>query len=280
MTINAAYEYAYDNGYCGAMSWSMTEGDPAKFGSFTTTEPALKNLYSKHKADIEIKEVEIVVPTGDLAMKVAITSLPTGNPQAELGKEGNLNLSGKTNLTFDMYMDPGSGTNMTIVPVLKVGSNWTWSPAAGISLAGKQSGQWITITVPLNSFTPQSGTLNLNEVKAIVLQFQPSSSYTGTIYIDNVKADNMELYSFNDMGSEWNATKWVNDAAVPVEEIAVSLVQRPGSSTPIANHSPLATSHSQTYYSIKGEPLGSVKPQKAGVYIVKEGYLVRKIAVR
>nr|AMO13189.1 glycoside hydrolase [uncultured bacterium] len=51
-------------------------------------------------------------------------------------------------------------------------------------------------------------------------------------------------------------------------------------STPIANHSPLTTSHSPAYYSLKGEPLGNAKPQKAGVYIVKEGYSVRKIVVR
>jgi len=51
-------------------------------------------------------------------------------------------------------------------------------------------------------------------------------------------------------------------------------------STPITNYSPLATPNSPTYYSLKGEPLGSTKPQKAGVYIVKQGSSVRKIAVR
>jgi len=53
-------------------------------------------------------------------------------------------------------------------------------------------------------------------------------------------------------------------------------------STPIINHSPLATSHSlaPTYYSLKGEPLGNAKPQKAGIYIVKQGNSVKKIAVR
>jgi len=50
--------------------------------------------------------------------------------------------------------------------------------------------------------------------------------------------------------------------------------------TPIINHSPLVTNHSPTYYSLKGEPLGSVKPQKAGIYIVKQGYSVKKIAVK
>ena len=53
------------------------------------------------------------------------------------------------------------------------------------------------------------------------------------------------------------------------------------SATPIINSS-LSTLHSQliTYYSLKGEPLGNAKPQKAGIYIVKQGNSVRKIAVR
>ncbi|MDR2582873.1 MAG: glycoside hydrolase family 5 protein [Fibromonadaceae bacterium] len=50
--------------------------------------------------------------------------------------------------------------------------------------------------------------------------------------------------------------------------------------TPITNHSPLATSYSPSYYSLKGEPLGNAKPQKAGVYIVKQGNSFRKIAVK
>jgi endoglucanase len=42
----------------------------------------------------------------------------------------------------------------------------------------------------------------------------------------------------------------------------------------ILNYQPI------NYYSIKGEPLGNAKPQKAGIYIVKQGYLVKKIVVR
>jgi hypothetical protein len=52
------------------------------------------------------------------------------------------------------------------------------------------------------------------------------------------------------------------------------------STTPVANHSPLATSHSPIYYTLKGEPLGNAKPQKAGIYIVKQGNSIQKIAVR
>jgi hypothetical protein len=52
--------------------------------------------------------------------------------------------------------------------------------------------------------------------------------------------------------------------------------------TPIANH-PTPAIHSEaapTYYTMKGEPVGSTKPQKPGVYLVKQGSSVRKIVVR
>jgi len=52
------------------------------------------------------------------------------------------------------------------------------------------------------------------------------------------------------------------------------------STTSIINRSPLVASHSPTYYSLKGEPLGNNKPQKAGIYIFKQGSSIRKIAVR
>jgi endo-1,4-beta-xylanase len=52
-------------------------------------------------------------------------------------------------------------------------------------------------------------------------------------------------------------------------------------STPITSNTQLAANPTpQMYYSLKGEPLGSAKPQKVGVYIVKQGYSVKKIVVR
>jgi len=50
--------------------------------------------------------------------------------------------------------------------------------------------------------------------------------------------------------------------------------------TPILNSQFSTLNSSITYYSIKGEPLGKAKPQKAGVYIVKQGSSIKKIVVR
>ncbi|MDR2593360.1 MAG: endo-1,4-beta-xylanase [Fibromonadaceae bacterium] len=71
-----------------------------------------------------------------------------------------------------------------------------------------------------------------------------------------------------------------NSNKVSIDPIGCGSFEIVESTTPIINHSPLATSHSRTYYSLKGEPLGNAKPQKAGIYIVKQGNSVKKIAVR
>jgi len=231
MTITAAYNYAYNNGYCGALSWAMNDGNVAKFGNFTTTKPALENLYKMYKTDIDLGVAVPIVPTGDLAMKVALTDLPiiSGNT-AELGKDGDLQLSGKTNLSFEMYIAPGSGANMKVLPVVKVSDNWTWSPATNyaVDLSTKPTGQWFTVTIPIsNGFIPESGTFDAGKVKAFILVFQPTGSpYTGTIYIDNIKADNTVLYDFNTLGSEWSMTMRDNSANVPVTGAAVSQAAR------------------------------------------------------
>ncbi len=290
-TIIDAYEYAYDNGYAGAMSWSMTEGNTQKFGNYQTTKSALENLYEKHKADIEIKDVEIVIPTGDQVMKVVINGLPAGDPKAELGKEGDLALSGKTNLTFDVYIAPGSGTNMKILPVVKVGNNWTWSPATdyAVDLSTKPTGEWFTVTIPIsNGFIPESGSFNASQVKAFLLQFQPTSTYTGTIYIDNVKADNTEFYNFDDMGSVWSATKWVNEANAPVSEITTSQVAKSsiGGATPIKPNEPKLDISAIDFskakiYNAGGKRIfaGSFAELKNGIYIVKINGVSKKFVV-
>jgi hypothetical protein len=77
-----------------------------------------------------------------------------------------------------------------------------------------------------------------------------------------------------------------SSSSVPATPSSSSVPATPSSSstgtTPVANHSPLSTLHSPliTFYSLKGEPLGNAKPQKAGIYIVKQGHLIQKIVVK
>jgi hypothetical protein len=232
MGIVEAFEYAFDNGYVGVMSWSMTEGNPTKFGSFTTTRPALERLWERDSAAIMVKNVNIQTPTGDMAMRLTMNNLPpegsasNGGPWNELFiEQGTHNFSGRANFIFEMYIEPGSGDNLMIVPVVKMGSGWVWSPAQteSFTLAGMPRGEWITVSIPISAFVPESGTPDLTQIRGIVIQyFAQGTPYTGTIFFDNVRVDNQVLFNFNEVGSEWNTA---------AEGASVSLVSRPGASS-------------------------------------------------
>ncbi|MDR2577753.1 MAG: T9SS type A sorting domain-containing protein [Chitinispirillales bacterium] len=236
LDIRDAFKYAFDNGYLGVLSWSMTEGNPTKFGSFATTEPALRYLDSLHRDQIQIREVDIDIPDGDMAMKLTMTNLPPegsaadGGPWNELMVErGTLNFSGRTNFTFEMFIEEGSDDNLMIVPVIKMGSSsWTWSPAQDESfmLTGMEQGVWHTISVPVTSFVPHDNSPpNYSQVVGIVIQyFAKDTPYNGVIYFDNVKVDNVVLYDFNEFASEWHTA---------ADGADVLLVTRPGTPTSI-----------------------------------------------
>ena len=212
MTITAAYEYAYDNGYCGAMSWSMTEGDKNKFGSFNTTKPALENLYSKHKADIEI------------------TNKPASSNSGGSSSSAVSSSSSSSNNSSSSRANSSSGGSSSSA-VLSSNSNNSSSSRANSSSGGSSS-----------SAVSSNSSNNSSSSRASSSSTAPSSS---------------SVSSSSSRASSSSA-----------------------GTTPVANHLTLTTSHSSTYYSIKGEPLGNEKPQKAGLYIVKQGNSVKKIVVR
>jgi Beta-mannanase len=111
-------------------------------------------------------------------------------------------------------------------------------------------------------------------------------------YPENLKADGASWSYFmpwygkytnsskHNVASDWN--KIMNDSyVITLEGMPDWDSYTPSDPAPILK-SRISTLNSQpiTYYSIKGEPLGNVKPQKAGVYIAKQGSSVKKIVVR
>ncbi|MDR0331114.1 MAG: hypothetical protein LBH93_05350 [Chitinispirillales bacterium] len=228
MTIVDAYEAAYDRGYLGAMSWSMTEGNTAKFGNFETTKPALENLYAKHKADIDILDRVIDIPSGDMAMKLTLTNLPAiSSDWSELGVNKDLNFSGKSNLAFEMFIKEGSGANLDINVVVKVGNDWDWTEGPTLKLNDYEQGKWVDVTVPISSF----GSGDLSAVKSVLFQYGAAGTpYSGEIYFDNIKLDAVAIADFNEFGSEWALDLRDKTGAVSSANCAVALAPRPGTS--------------------------------------------------
>ena len=55
-TINEAFEYAYANGYAGAMSWAMSESNSSFFGDYSTTAPALETIFAAHGLPVPTRQ--------------------------------------------------------------------------------------------------------------------------------------------------------------------------------------------------------------------------------
>jgi hypothetical protein len=192
-----------------------------------------------------IKEVEIDGPTGDLAMKLAITNLPMEVPNVGPwnhleGKGAVQNFSGKTNLTFEMYVESGSNTNLMIVPVFQLVSSekeWHWSPAhtASFMLADKPVGQWFLVSIPITAFQPDTdgATPDYSKVQRINIQYiAKDAPFTGTIYFDNIGVDGTVIHNFNQLGDEWSTE---------ASEANVTLAARPGGSVSISTANKLTT---------------------------------------
>jgi hypothetical protein len=104
MTITKAYEYAYDNGYCGLMSWSMTEGNKEKFGSFSTTQPALQNLYAKHP--------EAIRPTGTVSS--SSSSRPASSSSVAVSSSSSRPASSSSVTVSSSSSRPVSSSSMAV----------------------------------------------------------------------------------------------------------------------------------------------------------------------
>ncbi|MDR2583287.1 MAG: endo-1,4-beta-xylanase [Fibromonadaceae bacterium] len=135
------------------------------------------------------------------------------------------------------------------------------SKASSSSTAASSSSRASSSSVASSSSIRSSSSVNV----ASSSSGASSSSSTGTISSSSIA-----------VSSSSNITESSSSS-----EEALSSSSSEEDTTPILGFG-LSTQGSQliTYYSLKGEPLGNAKPQKAGIYIVKQGYSVKKIVVR
>ncbi|MDR3013775.1 MAG: hypothetical protein LBU70_11330 [Chitinispirillales bacterium] len=238
MTVPDAFRYAFNNGYAGALSWALT--DPG-FGTIAETGPALQYLYDNHKDVIMIKDVKIEDLEGDLVMRLAITDLPVLTEDwSELSHNPNppLSFTGRNNITFEMFVQEGSGTNLDINVVIKVGGGWTWTEGPTLRLADYEQGEWHTVTVPVSDFG--SG---LTDVRQVLFQYGATGTpYSGVIFFDNVRLDSDVISDFDD------AQAW----SLSADNSAVSIVTRAsvGGTVSISNSRP--STHRTPLMSVRG----------------------------
>jgi len=140
-------------------------------------------------------------------------------------------------------------------------SSWVWD---GTQIASNlTSGYWYQ-KVPCPSSTTSSSSTTTSSSSSATTS-SSSSAGTGT--------------SSSSVAAPSNSSSSIG-TGTSSSSAAMLSSSSTGGTSPVAGPSQLTASHSPTYFTLKGEPLGKVKPQKAGVYIVKEGHSIQKIAVR
>ena len=158
-------------------------------------------------------------------------------------------------------------------------SNFTLDARSGNLILAK-SGNDLVLATPSNSSSSNCGLVEC--LPRSSSSGTPSSSSVAPSSSSAVKSSSSVTPSSSSAIKSSSSVVPSSSSAAPssssTDEISSSSED---SIAPIANYtSPAAHSEIPTYYTIKGEPVGSIKPAKPGVYLVKQGNSVRKIAVR
>jgi len=130
--------------------------------------------------------------------------------------------------------------------------------------------EYPTTTVPADPYT---ACFKYTNDKCYVCKIENEGEFEGNM---NTCASGW-VWDGSQIASNLTSGYWYQEVDCPESTPSSSSEESP---SPILNYQLSINSTPINYYSIKGEPLGKVKPQKAGVYIVKEGSSVKKIVVR
>lgn len=208
LTSVEAFNYLYDNGYAGGMSWSYTGFDERDYNDDAA---AMKSLYNKHKEDIWLKDTERIINGGNGVMKITATDLGTDLKTIELNNIA-MDLSANRTLSVDLYLNSLTAAGgFQIRLVTKSGSDWRWTQVDNVGkITSANKGKWITYTAKLAdlSLSKNPGThAVLSDIKAIIFQYGSiSGSTSGEVYFDNIRVDDSPISDFNDGYGLWGTT--------------------------------------------------------------------------
>jgi len=291
-TPQQLYKYAYDNGYAGALSWDYTgfNDDVAKkevTHNYAAAKPGMEALAAQYEEFIKIKDYTPETTSGNGVMQVTFSNVKS---EATLEYPNpTTNLTGKATITFKVRTVNSPAISFRLV--VKSGNNWDWKDTQKMCNI-PANGEWVTCTYDLSGSDYSS--VELGNVRSFLLQTF-TDGYSGVVQFDDFKAGTSVITDFNTQYDVFSVAASMDggEAITNIKTVYLGGTTPSSSSngnssssssdedtSPILSHSPLANSHSQTYYSLKGEPLGNAKPQKAGVYIVKQGPSIKKIVVR
>lgn len=197
LTIDSAYTYAFQNGYAGAMGWTLHEENAGDFYNnviwcLANSASALTKIYNLDSSKVKIKDYTASASGENGWMKVTYTNTDASEG-ANLTYSFTTDLSSATSISFKVYNASTSDLQYTMA--LKTNGSdshvaWGWYNAN--NYCDVKAGDSTICTFPIADFAYWEDeypiTENLNNLFQVIIKLT-TDAFSGEVYIDNVVVD-------------------------------------------------------------------------------------------
>lgn len=197
LTIDNAYTYAFQNGYAGAMGWTLHEENAGDFYNnviwcLANSASALTKIYNLDSSKVKIKDYTASASGENGWMKVTYTNTDASEG-ANLTYSFTTDLSSATSISFKVYNTSTSDLQYTMA--LKTNGSdshvaWGWYNAN--NYCDVKAGDSTICTFPIADFAYWEDkypiTENLNNLFQVIIKLT-TDAFSGEVYIDNVVVD-------------------------------------------------------------------------------------------
>ena len=272
------YNWAYDNGYAGALAWNYP-GDKdaiakeAVSHNYAAAKPGMEDLAEKYEQYIKIKDYTPGNTGGNGVMQVTYTNVSS---EATLEYQKTVNLTGKSTITFKVRTMSSPAFSLRLV--VKSGETWNWSDTQKMCDV-PASGEWVTCSYNLSS---DFNNVTISDLRSFLIQTF-NDGYSGTLQFDDIMAGSDVIISFDEQHNLFGATSNPPGGAAITEiktvYLTTPIITKPTHAATI-DLKTLDFSKAQIY-DIHGKRVfaNSFAELKNGVYIVKINGVSKKFAV-
>ena len=197
LTIDSAYTYAFQQGYAGAMGWTLHEEDAGAFynnviWSLANSASALTKIYNLDSSKVKIKDYTPSASGENGWMKVTYTNTDASEG-ANLTYSFTTTLSATSTISFKVYNASTSSIQYTMA--LKTNGSdthtaWGWYNAN--NYCDIPAGDSTVCSFPVADFAywedDYSIAENLGNLFQVIIKLT-TDTFTGEVYIDNVVVD-------------------------------------------------------------------------------------------
>ncbi|MCQ2105519.1 MAG: cellulase family glycosylhydrolase [Fibrobacter sp.] len=197
MTIADAYKYAFENGYSGAMGWTLHEEAGNDFykgaiWSLANSAAALTTIYNLDSTKVKIKDEAVSAGGQNGWMKVTYANTDASEG-ANLTYKFTTKLTGNKEISFTVKNNSTQDLQYTMA--LKTNANdkhqaWGWYN--GNNYCDVAAGETATCTFPVADFAYWEDdypiTENLGNLAEVIIKMT-TGDFSGEVLIDNVLVD-------------------------------------------------------------------------------------------